>query len=64
MEYRKLVEYKGFKYYITHVKQFIKDFINCDWRIGFLKKTFNVVNISDKIVLIIYKFKKWGKYYD
>ncbi len=58
MEYRKLVEYKGFKYYITHVKQFIKDFINCDWRIGFLKKTFNVVNISDKIVLIIYKFKK------
>lgn len=54
-ETRLLINSHDIKYYILHPKCFKNDFVESDWRIGFLKNIFKFANHCDKLVLIIYK---------
>lgn len=40
--YQRLVQCKGMVYYIIHPKQLLKDFMNSNWKIGFLKQLFKI----------------------
>lgn len=39
---RKLCEYKNIIYYVFHIKNLKRDFIDSEWKIGFLKRLFKV----------------------
>ena len=57
-ENRKLIKDRRMMEYLKKPNILIDDFINSDWRIGYLKNNFKIFNNYDKIVKCIYKILK------
>ena len=55
---RKLCECRGILFYIFHIKEFKKDFMDSEWKIGFLKKLFKINLPYYKMYIFL---KKMGK---
>lgn len=53
-----IVDWKGWKFYLRKPKEFLVDFSQCGWKVGFLIKAFRTRKIAYGIFKILYKAKK------